>query len=530
MKKIVVIHLSRMGDMLQSIPFLASLKKKFPDARISLLAYKPFFKIISSSPYIDKFINLIDSRYIRAFEDNNVDDETCSSLIKNNELLRLEYDLLFNLTHNISSARLAYYMNAKKKAGALLVDQELVVRDDWCKYFFSLSKKREENLFNIVNIYQGMAGSFATSVLEYYNDSFLRRGKEFLKSYLLFNEDKIIIAIHPGANLESKQWGKDNFVRLINLIKQSSPAVILLLGSQDEQEIGKYIESHIDSKIINCIGLTKIEDLPGILQDVDLLISSDSGLSHVAASVGVKTVTISFGALYFAETSPYGNGNIIITPDIDCYPCKMACKDLHCKNIIDAESVLNAVRVSLFEEGYVETENILAYITKLNHNSLMYYYPLNKNVSDNFIKGVLNHYLWSSFFAFPDSLDFFNSILNKYINYEQVDKILDYYIRFYKMWISKYNNTIKMIKNYLSLEDSLTKDDLQQSLNIFLKDFEEERLLSDESIFKYFHLYEMIDFPQADNIDILQIVLDKYTKLEKIASLFVNRLQSIKVS
>ncbi len=135
MKKIIVIHLSRMGDMLQSIPFLASLKAKFPDSRISLLAYKPFFKIISSSPYIDQFIDLIDSRYIKAFEDNNLDDDLCSSFIESNDLFKLNYDLLFNLTHNISSARLASHINAKKKVGALLVDPELVVRDDWCKYY-----------------------------------------------------------------------------------------------------------------------------------------------------------------------------------------------------------------------------------------------------------------------------------------------------------------------------------------------------------------------------------------------------------
>jgi len=529
MKKIVVVHLSRMGDMLQSIPFLASLKKQFPDSHISLLAYKHFFKIISSSNYIDKFIEIIDDKYLKAFENDSMDEHLCLSLIENNEYLKFKYDLLFNLTHNNSSALLSSYINAREKAGALLVDKELVVKNDWCKYFFALSNKREENLFNIVDIYQGIAGGRRASSFKYYNDTFLNRGKDFLKNYHFVKSDEKIIAIQTGANLESKQWGKNNFLKLIELIKQNFKVVIILLGSKSEQEIGAYIESNIDFKIFNFIGLTEIEDLPGIIQDVDLLISSDSGLSHVAASVGVKTVTISFGAVYFAETSPYGDNNIILIPEINCYPCRVACQDFECKSMIDAESVLHAVKVSLFKEAYIESKNVLAYITKLDQNSLIYYYPLNKNISNNFIKGVINQYLWSIFFNIQKHHEFSYSIFNKYGNPKQVMKIIDSYICFYKEMSAKYKLSIKMLNNYLFSKDAALKNDLQHSLNDFLKKFEEEIILSDESIFKYFHRYEMIDFPQSGNVDVLQVVLEKYSKLESITSLFIDSLQDRKI-
>jgi len=530
MKKIVVIHLSRMGDMLQSIPFLASLKKRFPNSHISLLAYRHFVKIISSSSYIDKFIDIVDDKYLKAFENDSMDEHLCLSFINNSECLKFKYDLLFNLTHNNSSALLSSYINAKEKAGALLVDKELVVKNDWCKYFFALSNKREENLFNIVDIYQGISGGKSTSFVKYYNDNFLKRGKDFLKNYHFAKDEGKIIAIQTGANLASKQWGKDNFLKLIELIKLNFKVVIILLGSKSEQKIGEYIESKIGSKIFNFIGRTEIEDLPGIIQDVDLLISSDSGLSHIAASAGVKTVTISFGAVYFAETSPYGDNNIILTPEITCYPCRVACQDIECKSMIDAESVLHAVKISLFEEVYIESKNVSAYITKLDQNSIIYYYPLNKNISDNFIKGVINQDLWSIFFNIKKSYDFCDFTLNKYGNSKQVMEIIDSYIRFYKAMSAKYKLLIKIINNYLFCKDISLKNDLQRSLNSFLKKFEEEIILSDESIFKYFHRYEMIDFPQSFNVDILQVALEKYSKLESIASLFIHSLQNRKIN
>ena len=85
-----------------------------------------------------------------------------------------------------------------------------------------------------------------------------------------------------------------------------------------------------------------------ILRNADCVIAVDNGLAHMAAALGVKTVTL-FGATNEVKNRPLGRDVRIVTADVDCRPCQMtdrwgACEDFRCMREITVARVLEAMK------------------------------------------------------------------------------------------------------------------------------------------------------------------------------------------
>ena len=167
-----------------------------------------------------------------------------------------------------------------------------------------------------------------------------------LFSFYKKNPSKIKkIGINPGATYgDSKRWGSRNFARLINEL--SANFEIFMFGGPGEIEIGLEIEKLLTkskcSNLKNLIGKTSIDELYASFQDLDLLITNDSGPMHLAAAMNIPTISI-FGPTNFNETSPWNNFNISIRRNLSCQPCmKRVCplKHNNCMNLINTEDVL----------------------------------------------------------------------------------------------------------------------------------------------------------------------------------------------
>ena len=99
-------------------------------------------------------------------------------------------------------------------------------------------------------------------------------------------------------------------------------------------------------KVTNLTGKTDLKGLTELFREVDLIISGDTSIVHIAALTPVKSITVFLGNAYHFHTYPYCNGKIIIFPNISCYPCAadFNCKHMTCKAKITPELVFKAVQ------------------------------------------------------------------------------------------------------------------------------------------------------------------------------------------
>ena len=89
--------------------------------------------------------------------------------------------------------------------------------------------------------------------------------------------------------------------------------------------------------------IEKLTELSGLLKTGGGFIGNDSGVSHLAAFIGLPTVAV-FGPSDPKTWKPMGRAVKVVQPDLECSPCfetgMVGCEEIECFNRISAADVL----------------------------------------------------------------------------------------------------------------------------------------------------------------------------------------------
>lgn len=156
-----------------------------------------------------------------------------------------------------------------------------------------------------------------------------------------YDSSKIII--HPGSGSRKKCWPISNFVEVASSIDANGKKPEFILGPAEYD----LYDILLGSKRLNANvrKIEKLTDLAGRLKTGGGFIGNDSGVSHLAAFIGLPTVAV-FGPSDPKTWQPIGRAVKIVRPDLECSPCfdagKVECEEIECVNRITPEDVLAA--------------------------------------------------------------------------------------------------------------------------------------------------------------------------------------------
>lgn len=157
------------------------------------------------------------------------------------------------------------------------------------------------------------------------------------KKYFFFREE-----------VDSKNWGIDNFKLLIRKLKKHDIEINIVGYLNEEKKIKELKEMFSkEVNIRNYINKTSIKELLILLDRSDLVIGSDTGIQHIAAAKGKKTITL-FGPTDPKIIGPYSPNAIYMTSNLECQYCygskKMfECIRRKCLERITVEAVYNKI-------------------------------------------------------------------------------------------------------------------------------------------------------------------------------------------
>ncbi len=156
-----------------------------------------------------------------------------------------------------------------------------------------------------------------------------------------YDPSKIII--HPGSGSRKKCWPISNFVKVASTLKAG--------GKQPEFILGPAEYDLNDILVQSCRGTAKVHRLDNLTELVELLktgggfIGNDSGVSHLAAFIGLSTVAV-FGPSDPKTWKPMGRAVKVVRSDLECSPCfetgTVGCEEIDCLNRITPEDVLGS--------------------------------------------------------------------------------------------------------------------------------------------------------------------------------------------
>ncbi len=138
-------------------------------------------------------------------------------------------------------------------------------------------------------------------------------GKEFHES-AGFDLTCPIAIIHPGSGGLYKCWHIENFLTVAHKLIQADIQVLFMLGPA---EVGIFDDRAI-SPTANCISGMELADILKILSPATLYIGNDSGITHLASFMGIKTLAL-FGPTNPEIYGPSGPDSMVYKPDIKSF-------------------------------------------------------------------------------------------------------------------------------------------------------------------------------------------------------------------
>lgn len=346
-KQVLIINVTRMGDLIQMGPLLARLEDEWPGVAVDLVVDRQFAPVAAMLPGLRE---VIARDFHQLIDDSRAAAKDAVALYRETEtwaapLRARGYDRVINLTFNRPSALLASYVSAPDIRGARSAwDGGSVIDNPWMAYFTDMHQFRTLNRFNLVDIYAlgGSAPGTFTPLRAIVPPDAQEWARRFLRTTGAPATEWI--AVQAGASDVMKAWRPQHFGTALARIGARWTGGILLIGAASEQStiaqvMQVYREAGGSGVIKNAAGQTSLPQLAALLGECRLLLTNDTGPMHLAVAVGTPVIDLSVGHVDFRETGPYGPGHWVVQPELECAPCgfEQVCAHHTCKDRISAE-------------------------------------------------------------------------------------------------------------------------------------------------------------------------------------------------
>ena len=314
--KILIIRFSSIGDIVLTSPIIRCLKQQLPNAEIHYLTKEKYKNILSDNPYITKIHTL-----------NHSINDTIE------ELKKEKFHFIVDLHHNMRSLYVKIRMNIPSQTF-----NKLNIRK--CLYVKTKQKNIMPNVHIVDRYFQ------AVKKLNVVNDN---EGLEFFCNDNKFSHPDKYIAIVCGATHYTKQIPPHQIEYLCNNIKGN----IVLLGDIND---AKRLENiNIGDNVMNLCGQCSLKHSALYIKYSDWVITSDTGLMHIAAAFKKNIITIWGNTTPQLGMYPYlpdGKGTYmcIENNNLKCRPCSKIgfkkCPKTHfkCMNEINTNYILEIIK------------------------------------------------------------------------------------------------------------------------------------------------------------------------------------------
>ncbi|PIQ87581.1 MAG: lipopolysaccharide heptosyltransferase II [Candidatus Omnitrophica bacterium CG11_big_fil_rev_8_21_14_0_20_43_6] len=350
MKKFLVINPFGIGDVLFTTPAIKALKRQYPDSFIGYWSNLRIKPILESNPQINRVFALSRGDLKKIYQDSFFKGLwTALKLIWEIKKAHFDICLDFSLDHRYSLV--AKMAGIKRRLGFNYKDRGRFLTDrvDLEGYHDKHVVEYYAELLKFLNVPVDDKNLFLT-VLP--NDE--SKARNILASVGI-EETDCVIGIFPGAG---GSWGKDaaikhwpplKFAQVAGKLIQQCAAKVIILGDESEREIAQVIVHAMAKKPIDLVGKTGLEILPGVIKNCNLLITNDGGPMHMAAALGIKSISV-FGPVSELVYGPYpvSQKHIVLKSDLGCRPCyenfrmEVCDKDRECLKRVSVDEVFEA--------------------------------------------------------------------------------------------------------------------------------------------------------------------------------------------
>ena len=333
--KILIVRLGALGDIVHAIPVAVALRKAFPDAQIDWVVSAKHTEILDLVPALNRRIILND----RA---NAVGGKSLRAVIA--ELRRTRYDIAIDLQGLIKSAIIARLSGARRVVGfnARYARESLA-----CWFYTDVHDPGGEGIYapsetrHVVTINLGVLAvlgvppgppEFRIDAVE--SPDVSRVIEQAHGNFALLN---------TGAAWPNKRWPAPRLAELAKRLHERRGVASIVLWGPGERALAESVVTMSDGAAL-LAPQTTIADVAALASAAAVMVSGDTGPTHIASAMGTPIVGI-YGPTRPERNGPLGRDDEVVSRAsvCACHHLRECRRERMCLLDIDVAEVLEAV-------------------------------------------------------------------------------------------------------------------------------------------------------------------------------------------
>ncbi|XHR28192.1 MAG: glycosyltransferase family 9 protein [Chthoniobacteraceae bacterium] len=325
--RVVVRSSNWLGDAVMTTPAVLSIKKGRPDVRVTVLVKAKLADYWRRFPEIDEVLTI----------------EPGEGLFAVARKLRARYfDAAVILPNSIRTALEAWLAGIPRRAGYAAKWRKALLAPAFTPEAAKAPKgsktpappqPAQHQVHHYLQLAEWIGGEIAEVPLE---SCFPVRPRP---------AGPLKIGLCPGAEYgPAKRWMPERFAEAANAVSARVDCEWVIFGVAGDAPVGDAVAAKLSGRVTNLIGKTTLAELMERLSECSALLTNDTGTMHLAAALGVPTVSV-FGSTEPRLTGPLGPGHRVLRHQVECSPCFLRkCPiDFRCMEAVTAQEAAKAV-------------------------------------------------------------------------------------------------------------------------------------------------------------------------------------------
>ncbi len=345
-KKILIIQLGDIGDVVWTTPTLWAVKGAYPDAQLSILVREGCGALLEGDPSLDKVFE------VRGYKGGLL--RKGREQIRFLKALRREgFSLVIDLRAGDRGAIIAYLTGAPMRVSLLYRKGVPFWRNRLFTHLIDpppADKRVRGAAEQSLRIVRGLGIKSRDTIPRLWISKEVgRRVQELLQNENIAGLKKWI-TLNPFSRWSYKEWSLDKWKEIIDWLWSTYQIATVIIGAPEEKGRALALSEKCEGSVYNMAGKITLSELSGVLHLSYLHLGVDSAAPHIAAAVGTPTITI-YGPSDWYDWAPIGDIHKVIFPDLECVPChKKGCQDegwSRCLEELKVEQVQAVIRQTL---------------------------------------------------------------------------------------------------------------------------------------------------------------------------------------
>ena len=310
---ILVNALVNLGDVVLTTSAIALLKKAYPNAKVTMLCKGVVRQAVENNPVIDE---------VMVFDYKAKQNSLGKMLDMVKEIKRHNFDLSISFDRKLRPAILCFLAGIPTRVGADRIFDDKPSKVTW---LYTDIIKIKHDIVNTLQaetyqeIVRGFTGLNGHEVPVFANLNKKNHEKAEMLLSRLPKSDKVIALCVKGT-FGLKTWPKEYFATVVNELNQKYNAAFFVVGAPGDRAYSDEVIKEIGLPVENFCGDTSLTDLAALISKVDLFVTVDTGATHIAATTGVKMVTM-YGCTSPKRWHPFNKNARVMSYDPECCPC-----------------------------------------------------------------------------------------------------------------------------------------------------------------------------------------------------------------